>query len=195
MAIQETDREDLFRDARQFPLRLKAVLAENWPVRLGIGDFAQEMFIGVREAGGWSLYAGQQHVVHFNAQHEIRSIFWESRKMIAVQQQLVELSRPQQGGQVSFQRRSLSAAEQDVVLGQIRQVCDGAYAFLQGFGAEDRKTITGVAPDGATPGDKLLTIPPTGKAVVTQVLQQFDAAFAASEGRHMRVATQPNVAS
>ena len=107
MAKQTQDREDLMREGTAMPLRGRLLIE-------GI-----EVVIGFRPAGQCSLYWNQDPVFQFDAQHQLRRAFVDSRRLKALDGRLAYLKRVEsrdnadQGGVVSARpmlTRSDSAA-------------------------------------------------------------------------------------
>ena len=97
MAINENDREDLLRDAKMMPIRGETQIDENMIV------------IGFRSDGQLSLYCDADPVFQFNAEKELRRVYYNGVRYAAEQGVLVELTRNSQGGKVAFNRQAVSA--------------------------------------------------------------------------------------
>ena len=74
MAKNTEDREDLLRDATAYVRRIEFVPPNLPPI-----------FVGLREGGEPSFYFGQDHVLQFNSQAELRRAFWHQRMVASYQ--------------------------------------------------------------------------------------------------------------
>ena len=120
MALNEQPREDLLREAVQFPSRLlwryqrSAKDRENTPIG--------EVFVGIRRNGGWSLYLDEECVLQFNAEQELRRVYWHGQKLAANRGRLESLTRLSRGGRVQLQRLPLAADRQDELLADCQRL-------------------------------------------------------------------------
>ena len=71
MAKEVSDREDLIRDATNYRLRIEFRLPDVEPL----------LFAGQREGGAWSLYWGQDAVLQWNADFQVRRGYWQDRML------------------------------------------------------------------------------------------------------------------
>ncbi|MFO0925172.1 MAG: hypothetical protein U0905_22130 [Pirellulales bacterium] len=92
MAVHEDDREDLMREATGYSQRGLWMLPESWAER--------ELFLGLRAAGGLSVYCGQLKVYQFTPCGKLRRAFWNDTKLAASQGILQTISRDHRGGRV-----------------------------------------------------------------------------------------------
>jgi hypothetical protein len=90
MAIEEHDREDLLRDGRAMPLRGETTIDDATVV------------VGFRAGGQMSLYCGADPVYQFNADGELRRVFFHGQRYSAENGRLVLLERAAKGGRVQF---------------------------------------------------------------------------------------------
>jgi hypothetical protein len=81
MARKSHDREDLFRDGIQMPIRGRTLVD-------GI-----EVVVGFRAGGAASLYWDQDPVYQFNSQHELRRVFLAGVRYAADRGVLVKLNQ------------------------------------------------------------------------------------------------------
>lgn len=81
MAKQSHDREDLFRDGTQMPIRGRTQIKEI------------EVVVGFRNGGSASLYWDQDPVYQFNADGELRRVFFTGLRYSAQHGSLVRLGR------------------------------------------------------------------------------------------------------
>mgnify|MGYP003681535513 CR=1 FL=1 len=79
MAKQEQDREDLLRDGHQMSIRGETII--NGIV----------VTIGFRSLGQLSMYCGADPVFQFNADHQLRRVFFEGERIAADAGRLVLL--------------------------------------------------------------------------------------------------------
>ncbi|GAA5508535.1 hypothetical protein [Novipirellula caenicola] len=91
MAKQEQDREDLLRDGRQMAIRGETT----------INDIV--VVIGFRDAGQLSLYCGADPVFQFNAEQELRRVYFQGQRYAAESGRLVRLDRATRGGKIQFE--------------------------------------------------------------------------------------------
>ncbi len=123
MARQESDREDLLREA--------TALVDRIEVRCPWHD--ESVVIGFRENGALSLFVGQDEAYHFDREGALRRGFWHGRLLKAERGRLVELTRVRQQDQTLLQRRVLSPLEQQTYLTRLAERFDQLRAtFAQG---------------------------------------------------------------
>ena len=103
MAKQEQDREDLLRDGHQMSIRGETII--NGIV----------VTIGFRSLGQLSMYCGADPVFQFNADHQLRRVFFEGERFAADAGRLVLLQRPTRGGKVQFQAIDVPSSKQDAI--------------------------------------------------------------------------------
>lgn len=75
---------------------------------------------GFRAGNQLSLYCGQDPVFQFNAQHELRRIFFQGRKFAAESGELVELKQSKKGGRVVLLRDAVDSATCATIMGSLR---------------------------------------------------------------------------
>jgi hypothetical protein len=100
MARKTEDREDLVRDATAYIRRIEFVVSGQEPI-----------FVGFRAGGEPSFYFGQDHVLQFNSQYELRRAFWQDRMLASYQRRMNWLQRGD--GRVRVIRTPLTASEYD----------------------------------------------------------------------------------
>lgn len=128
MAVKPEKREDLLRDAKQFPHR--ALFHVDWTDRLPVG-FAgvrrtADVFVGVRRTDGWSVYFDEDPVLQFNERNELRRLYFQDARYAAATGRLEHLKRQAAGGRVVFERLKLEPeCERDVL-----HVCQDLLAKL-----------------------------------------------------------------
>ncbi len=99
MAIEESDREDLMREAIRYRERL-LITCPGW----GEGV---ELFVGRRENGAVSVYWTSEEVYQFNVAGELRRVFFHGAQFAAEDGVLVRLLRESRGGRVQLIRQSI----------------------------------------------------------------------------------------
>lgn len=110
MAKQTQDKEDLIRDGSQFIRRLELDLQPSKrPAKQDI-ELPRSVFCGFRENGACSIYWGQEFVIQFNTNCELRRAFWESR-MVATYKRIPHWLKSEGSGRVRLQRVSFSDDE------------------------------------------------------------------------------------
>jgi hypothetical protein len=137
MARQESDREDLLRDAIALVERVELAPAE--------AGFAQRVVAGFRSDGAMSIYFGSDAAYQFNTAHELRRAFREDRLFKAVRGRLVSLERVRQQNEVQLLRRELSDAEQAAFLARLREMLSRVAADIDA----GRFTVIGQVPGDA----------------------------------------------
>lgn len=65
-------------------------------------DIPGEIFVGIRESGGWSVYFGEDPVLQFNAGGELRRLYLAGCKLAASEEHLLVLNRKRSGGRVEL---------------------------------------------------------------------------------------------
>lgn len=101
MARQESDREDLLREATALVQRVEFRLsAEPEPV-----------VAGFRRDGSFSLFFGSEQVLQFNSAGQLRRGYFEGRLLKADKGRLVWLTRERTADAVMLHSRELSPAE------------------------------------------------------------------------------------
>lgn len=117
MAINETKRENLLQDATVYQTRLLF----RGQVE---GLQEQELFVGFRSSGDWSLYVGEDPVFQFTQSGQLRRLYWHSTRFMAQGAKLVSLRRAARGGRVRFEQQELSGSEQESLLRDCREVIE-----------------------------------------------------------------------
>ena len=99
MAIEENDRENLLRDAKMMPVRGETQIDGHTIV------------IGFRSDSQASLYCDADPVFQFNANNQLRRVYFHGERYAAEQGVLIKLTRESQGGKVVFHREPASKNE------------------------------------------------------------------------------------
>ena len=115
MALSEKDKEDLMKQATQYERRLRFQAKNETTV-----------FAGISKKGGLSLFDEQARVLHFNAELQLRRLFWDGQRYSAANGKLEQVGRQSKGGRVQLVRETLEhGREQDLLhmcLAQVRFV-------------------------------------------------------------------------
>lgn len=94
MARQESDREDLLREATALVERVELVCGAS-----------ETIVIGFRAEGSGSIYFGQDPALHFNPRSELRRAFVDGELIKAEGGRLVSLTRERTAASVNLMRR------------------------------------------------------------------------------------------
>lgn len=111
MAREESDREDLLREATALVERMEFLVPEC----------DQPIVVGFRRGGSASVYVGAEPVFQFNGQNELRRAYWRGELLKAEGGLLVALSRQRTAAAVELVRRELDAAQCEALLGECRE--------------------------------------------------------------------------
>lgn len=101
MSREESDREDLLREATAMPERIEVQLE----------DEPESWFAGFRRNGAFSLYAGPQRVFQFNTQGELRRGYRDGRLIKADGRQLIWMDRRREGERTVLVSRPFTPEE------------------------------------------------------------------------------------
>jgi hypothetical protein len=135
MAREESDREDLLREA--------TALVER--VELRAGDEPEAITAGFRRDGSLSLFFGADPVFQFNTAGELRRAFLRGKLLKAERGKLVELTRVRTAGETQLWRSELDAeATAELLAAMGRRIADLAEALAGG-----RLEIVGQVPADA----------------------------------------------
>ncbi len=115
MAIEEQPKENLLRDAVQFPRRIVFTPVNDSPDIPASFEAFEEVFIGIRKDSGWSIYLGQDYVLQFTSGNKLRRLFWQDQKYAARGGELQQLTRDAIGGRMVLTRKRLEPAEQSTL--------------------------------------------------------------------------------
>jgi hypothetical protein len=137
MARQESDKEDLLRDATALVERIELA---------SVGALQVEHVVaGFRHDGATSIFFGVDPVYHFNAAGELRRAYCDGLLFKADSGRLVSLSRERQQNEVQLLRHDLTEAEQQAFLARLRGLLAGLTTALD----TAEYAIVGQAPDNA----------------------------------------------
>tara|TARA_R110002049_G_scaffold2750_2_gene21496 strand:- start:295574 stop:296080 length:507 start_codon:yes stop_codon:yes gene_type:complete len=109
MAIEEHDRENLLRDGKTMSVRGEATID-------GV-----TVVVGFRDQGQASLYCGVDPVFQFNAQHQLRRVYYHGQRYAADNGNLVLLDRTSSGGRVILKRRRVSSETKHAIVNSVDQ--------------------------------------------------------------------------
>ena len=121
MARQESDREDLLREA--------TALVER--AELNVAGESDPVTVGFRRDGSLNVYFGSEPVYQFNTAGELRRAFVDGHMLKAERSKLVELRRERTAHEVTLVRRELTATEQAALLASARSRLDQLAASLR----------------------------------------------------------------
>ena len=121
MARQETDREDLIREAVAFARRMELQYrSEQDPV-----------FCGLRDDGNWSVYFGQDPVFHFNSNGQLRRAFSGGHLLRSQGETLARMHRERTPDQTTLVRHDLNADELETFRNEAIRRLQTLYDALQ----------------------------------------------------------------
>jgi hypothetical protein len=104
MARQESDREDLLREATALVERIELAPSHD--------PLGEHLVIGFRSNGAMSIYFGSDIAYQFNSSGQLRRAYADGLLLKAVRGRLVALERARQDDQVQLLRRQLPDDEQ-----------------------------------------------------------------------------------
>jgi hypothetical protein len=134
MAREESDREDLLREA--------TALVER--VELRAADEPEPIVAGFRRGGALSLFFGADPVFQFNAAGELRRAFRDGRLLKAERGRLVELTRVRTATETDLRSTELDATATAELLAEMGRRIAGLAKSL----ADGRSAIVGQVPEG-----------------------------------------------
>ena len=135
MARNESDREDLLREATALVQRAEVEIA-------GIED---HVIIGFRRDGAGSIYVGNDTAYQFNSKGQLRRGFDHGRLIKAEKGKLVSLNRRRNEGQVQLVRHDLNEHETEKYMTQVH----GLVSILRQAINQNRFTLIGKVPADA----------------------------------------------
>jgi hypothetical protein len=118
MAREESNREDLLREATALVERIELVPKDDSPIAtrtLGIGPIVA----GFRRNGALSIFFGEDPVYQFNATGELRRAYCEGKLLKASRGHLTALTRRRTQNEVQLIRHQLSQEEETAFLSQM----------------------------------------------------------------------------
>jgi hypothetical protein len=135
MAREESDREDLLREA--------TALVER--VELSLVGGGEPMVIGFRSSGALSVFFGGDTAYHFNSARELRRAYVAGLLYKAEHGQLVSLERIRKDNEVQLIRRELSADSQVAFLATMHETLNKLARQID----ERELSVTGQVPPEA----------------------------------------------
>lgn len=144
MAINQHPRENMLAEAIAFQRRLLIRLdGPRVPSEL-------EVFIGIRNSGGWSIYFGQDPVYHFTATNCLRRAFVSHQRFESLSRRIWLLGRHSLGGKVQFARQQLDNGNEQALLGNCQMnlhrtwqaMKSGQFELLGSFPDEDELLVS-----------------------------------------------------
>jgi len=134
MAKQESDREDLMREATALVRRAELVMEKS--------DELDPVVVGFRRDGRFSVYFGADPVYQFDHQLRLRRAYVDGLLFRTQGATLAELTRVRDGSGTQLLRRDFSPSE----LEEFRESALRRLADLQGAMASGKVRITGKVP-------------------------------------------------
>ena len=110
MAREESDREDLLRNATALVERIELA-----PAEAGF-DEAEHVVIGFRSDGAMSIYFGNDAAYHFNSKGQLRRAYYGGRLFKAEHGRLIALERVRTENEVQLLRHKMLDDEQATFL-------------------------------------------------------------------------------
>ena len=138
MAKETEDREDLLRDGTQFARRLELEILrdDNPPLKV---------FCGFRDNDAFSVYWGQDTVVQFNTNDELRRAFWRDQ-MIATYKHKLHWLKSENAGRVQLKRVLFTDKESEEFDGLARQILKELETVLNSLSSSEQAKVTGQFP-------------------------------------------------
>lgn len=128
MARQESDREDLLREA--------TALAERAEIQIGVRE--ETFVVGFRRDGSASLFFNDEVVFQFNTRHALRRAHAAGELLKAEAGRLIALRRQRTADEVQLLRRELTDAEQQT---QLRLLDSLLELLRQGFASGELRIV------------------------------------------------------
>jgi hypothetical protein len=113
MAQEESDREDLLREATALVERIELAPANN--------DGGEHVVAGFRADGALSVYFGSDPAYHFNSRGELRRAFCAGLLVKADAGRLVSMKRQRLEHEVQLIRHPLTASEQAEFIADVKK--------------------------------------------------------------------------
>jgi hypothetical protein len=121
MARQESDREDILREATALIDR----------VELQCDGWVEPVVFGLRRQGAMSIFIGQDEVYQFDSHQALRRAFWHGQLLKAERGRLVQLTRERSPRQTVLRRRELTEQEQAEHLRRLERRIAGLCRVLE----------------------------------------------------------------
>jgi hypothetical protein len=142
MARQESDREDLLREATALVERIELILV----------GCAEPIVCGFRRDGSASFFFGADPVYQFNSIGQLRRAFVAGRLIKAEQGRLVALSRERSEHEIALVRHELADGESALLVADMGDRLSRLEQALQ----DGRYSVNGEVPPGANVAGRLL---------------------------------------
>jgi hypothetical protein len=120
MALEESPREDLLREATALVERVELVPGGADASAPSDAVLDSAIVAGFRANGALSIFFSDDEVYHFNAASELRRAYVDGHLFKASSGELVELTRVRTAEQVELRSRKLSATEQDAFVRRMK---------------------------------------------------------------------------
>jgi hypothetical protein len=144
MARDESNREDLLREATALVERVELRLSTTELITAATNLFDQPIVAGFRRNGALSIFFGEDPVYQFNAAGELRRAYCNGKLLKATHGRLAALHRERTEHEVQLVRHELSSAEEAEFLGQME---DRLYEFSRSIDANTFEVAGQVPPD------------------------------------------------
>jgi hypothetical protein len=118
MARDETDREDLLREATALVERIE--LCATGFASASDNAASEHIVVGFRAGGELSIFFGADPVYQFNAAGELRRAYWDGLLYKAERGRLVSLERVRTASEVQIMRRNVSDEDTSDFLDRMR---------------------------------------------------------------------------
>jgi hypothetical protein len=135
MAREESDREDLLREATALVRR----------VELRTADEPESVTAGFRRDGSLSLFFGGDPVYQFNSAGELRRAYLRGKLLKAERGKLVELTRVRTAEETQLWRNEIGDSATAALIGELR----GRIADLAAALSDGRFDVVGQVPEDA----------------------------------------------
>lgn len=152
MAKNTQDREDLLRDGTQFVRRVELEVRQLSEAKVAPGNDPPPtiVFCGFRDNDAFSVYWGQDTVIQFNANGELRRAFWRDGKIASFKHALHWLNS-EGDGRVRLARTAFTEDESREFKLLVERVLSDLMSALDDLAATEstRSTLRGQIPDEA----------------------------------------------
>lgn len=120
MALEESPREDLLREATALVERIELVPSSAYALVSTNAAPDRTIVAGFRSNGALSVFLSDDEVYHFNGVAELRRAYLGGHLYKAARGELVELTRVRTAEQVELRSRTLNAREQDAFINRMK---------------------------------------------------------------------------
>lgn len=136
MAREESDREDLMREATALVRRAEL----QWP------GVEEPIFIGFRRTGAFAIYWGADPVYQFDAEHRLRRVYSDGFLYRTTGETLAKLDRVRTDSATELRRTDLPPGELTEIFDDVRSRCEQLLQALQ----SERASLIAAIPDEAS---------------------------------------------